>query len=144
MATGVARRAPRALPSLSYGTWTLRNAVDEGGKDWSNSVLQFTSQEETSDGLVLRGTFTWRLDNKLIGTEQVTGRYVERTRHVILEGSAVEHTDPQSDVRLAVGSYSAVVAGDERSLADGRWGLDCPERAWRGGCVGGHAVEAGS
>lgn len=41
---------------------------------------------------------------------------------MIFEGSTVEHTDPQSDVRLAEGSYSAVVAGDERSLADGRWG----------------------
>ncbi len=77
----------RALPGLSYGTWTLRNARDEEGKDWSNSVLQFTSQEETADGLTLRGRFTWRLDNVLMGTEEVSGRYVERTRQIILEGS---------------------------------------------------------
>ncbi len=98
-ATGIARRAAaatgeraanrvasRTLPSLAYGTWTLRNARDEQGKIWSNSVLQFTSQDEAPDGLLLRGRFTWRLDNVLMGTEEFTGHYVERTRQVILEG----------------------------------------------------------
>jgi hypothetical protein len=137
VATGVARRAGAppggaavtagpsasgALPSLSYGTWTLRNARDEEGKNWSNSVLQFTEQEKAPDGLRLRGRFTWRLDNVLLGTEEVSGRYVDRTRQVILEGSAVRDADAARPERLAVGSYSAVVAPDERSLVQGRWG----------------------
>ncbi len=127
VATGVARRAAAASstakPNLSYGTWTLRNARDEDGKDWSNSVLQFTEQEETPDGLLVRGRFTWRLDNMLMGTEDISGRYVERTRQVILEGSAVQDVEhPGLDARLAVGSYSAVLAADERSLGNGRWG----------------------
>jgi hypothetical protein len=137
IATGVARRAPaapgrgvatslappaRALPSLSYGTWTLRNARDEEGKNWSNSVLQITSQEEAPDGLILRGQFTWRLDSVLMGTEAISGRYVERTRQVILEGSAVTDAPHGGRERLAVGSYSAIVAADERSLLKGRWG----------------------
>jgi hypothetical protein len=122
--TGLARRAapPRALPALAYGTWTLRDARDEEGKNWSNSVLQFTAQEESPDGLTLRGRFTWRLDNTLIGREEVTGRYVERTRQVILEGSAVTDLPHAGPERLAVGSYSAVVAPDERALLRGRWG----------------------
>jgi hypothetical protein len=127
-ATGVARRStdagertpsaePRHLPSFAYGTWTLRNALDEQRKRFDNSVLQFTTQEETADGLMLRGRFTWRLDNQLLGTEEFTGRYVERTRQIILEGERV--TDPE---RLAVGSYSAILAPDERTLVQGRWG----------------------
>jgi len=127
VASGLARRAApapasRALPGLTYGTWTLRNARDEEGKNWSNSVLQFTSQEETPDGLALRGRFTWRLDNTLIGSEEVAGRYVERTRQVILEGSAVADVPHAGPERLAVGSYAAVVAPDERALLQGRWG----------------------
>ena len=128
-ATGVARRSAaqpdqnrstetqRQLPSLAYGTWTLRNARDEQQKRWDNSVLQFTTQQETADGLLVRGRFTWRLDNQLIGSEEFTGRYVERSRQIILEGERV--TDPD---RLAVGSYSAVLAADERTLVEGRWG----------------------
>jgi hypothetical protein len=125
MATGVAKRATagtqerpaaRLLPSLAYGTWTLRNARDEGGKRWDNSVLQFTSQQESADGLLLQGRFTWRLDNQLMGTEAFTGRYVERSRQIILEGDRV------SDSRLAVGSYSAILAPDDRTLVQGRWG----------------------
>jgi hypothetical protein len=112
----------RALPSLSYGTWTLRNARDEEGKNWNNSVLQFTSQQESPDGLIVRGRFTWRLDNMLMGTEEVSGRYVERTRQVILEGSSVTDAPHQRSERLAVGSYSAVLTDDERSLVQGRWG----------------------
>ena len=136
VATGVARRAgaatrggiespaasSRALPSLSYGTWTLRNARDENGKNWSNSVLQFTAQEETTDGLRLRGRFTWRLDNALIGIEEFSGQYIERTRLVIIEGGTVEDAEQGPLPQLAVGSYSAVLTPDERSLVQGRWG----------------------
>ena len=128
MATGTASRAEppaaggRDLPRLSLGTWTLRGAVDEGGKNWSDSVLRFTSQEETAEGLSLRGTFTWRLDAQLVGTEDVEGHYVERTREVILEGTSVQDAVPDNEARLAVGSYSAVLAPDGRALRDGRWG----------------------
>jgi hypothetical protein len=114
--------ASRAPPSLAYGTWTLRNARDETGKNWSNSVLQFTSQEEAPDGLLVRGRFTWRLDNVLMGTEEIAGRYIDRTRLVILEGRTVADADHAGPERLAVGSYSAVLAPDERTLLMGRWG----------------------
>lgn len=119
---GAAATLSRALPSLSYGTWTLRNARDDDGKSWSNSVLQFTSQEESPDGLILRGRFTWRLDNVLLGTEEITGRYVARTRQVILEGTSVTDAAHEGPARLAVGSYSAILGDDERSLTQGRWG----------------------
>jgi hypothetical protein len=128
MATGTASRAEaaaaseRGLPRLSLGTWTLRGAVDEGGKNWSDSVLQFTAQEETAEGLTLRGTFTWRLDAQLVGTEEVEGHYVERTREVFLEGLSIQNAAPGSEARLAIGSYSAVLAPDGRALVDGRWG----------------------
>jgi hypothetical protein len=111
-----------SLPSLAYGTWTLRVARDEQGKSWDNSVLQFTSQEEASDGLLLRGRFTWRLDNVLIGTEEFAGRYLGRSRQVILEGSSVTNAEHAGPIRLAVGSYSAVLTPDERALVMGRWG----------------------
>src|SRR5205814_1658091 len=90
--------------------------------NWSDSVLQITAQEEAPDGLRVRGRFTWRLDAVLIGTEEVSGRYIERTRLLILEGSKVEDVKHGSKVRLAVGSYSAVLAPDERSLVNGHWG----------------------
>lgn len=128
VATGVARRladtqqTARSLPALAYGTWTLHDAVDDQKKDWSNSVLQFTSQEATADGLLLKGRFTWRLDGELFGTEDVQGRYLERTRQVIVEGVGVTNAAPAGQMRLAVGSYSAVLSPDERTLADGRWG----------------------
>jgi hypothetical protein len=132
VASGVvapAAGAPRVMPSLSYGTWTLRNARDEQGKRWDNSVLQFTSQEESSDGLIVRGRFTWRLDNMLMGTEEVSGRYVDRTRQVILEGSTVTDAAHDRLERLAVGSYSAVLTDDERSLVRGRWGSTADNEA---------------
>ena len=111
------------LPKLTYGTWTLHNAFDDEGANWSNSVIRFTSQEEAPDGLVLRGMLTWRLDNVLMGTEEFTGRYVARNRQVILDGSSVKDVVHPGPVRLAVGSYSAVVSSDERTLVDGRWGV---------------------
>ena len=107
---------PRRLPELSYGTWTLRNAVDTHGGDWSNSTIKFTSQETTSDGLILKGTMIWRLGELLIGTEGFSGRYVDASRQIYLEGHSV------SDKRLALGSYSAVLSEDERSLLQGTWG----------------------
>jgi hypothetical protein len=112
-----------AGPHLSYGTWTLTKAIDDQGNDWSSSALSFTGQEETPDGLLVRGTFTWRLNYELVGTEEFTGHYVAATRQLFFVGSAV--TDiPNLDTKvLAVGSYSAVLSPDERTLIDGRWGV---------------------
>jgi hypothetical protein len=76
--SGTATAAAKPLPNLAIGTWTLANAIDRNGKDWSDSTLKFLSQEETPGGLVLKGTL--------------------------------------SQEHLAVGSYSAIVADDERSL----------------------------
>ena len=107
---------PRRLPELSYGTWTLHNAVDMQGNDWSNSTIKFSFQERTLDGLTLKGTMTWRLGEMLIGIEVFSGRYVDATRQIFLESQSV------SDKRLALGSYSAVLSADERSLLKGTWG----------------------
>ena len=105
------------MPYLAYGSWTLRSAIDEMGLNWSNSVLKFSSQQPAPEGLLLRGTFTWRLNNELVGTENVAGYYIAATRQLTFEGESV--TNPE---RLAVGSYSAYLSVDERSLNDGRWG----------------------
>jgi hypothetical protein len=115
--TGTAPQPQRpTMPHLAYGSWTLRNAIDEGGYNWSNSVLKFSAQEPTSEGLRLRGTFTWRLNNEVVGTEEVAGFYIAATREISLEGQRV------SDRKLAVGSYFAVLSANERELNDGRWG----------------------
>jgi hypothetical protein len=109
-------------PNLAIGTWTLHDAIDRDGGDWTNSTLKFTSQEVTPEGLTLRGTFTWRLKDRLLGTENVSGQYLSTGREIILEGQSVSTTDPSVGYRLAVGSYSAVLADDERSLVKGHWG----------------------
>jgi hypothetical protein len=119
----IAETAPRpTMPHLAYGSWTLRNAIDEGG-DWSNSVLKFSSQQRAPEGLLLRGKFTWRLHNELVGTEEVAGFYIAATRQITLEGESV--SEP---IQLAVGSYSAYLSADERELSDGRWGSTAQTR----------------
>ncbi len=146
MATGTASRAEapaaggRDLPRLSLGTWTLRGAVDEGGKNWSDSVLRFTSQEETAEGLSLSGTFTWRLDAQLVGTEDVEGHYVERTReldprrHCCPARRARRRGPPGG--RLLLGS-----AGARRARSQGGpVGLDRPQRARRRRHLGSRAL----
>jgi hypothetical protein len=122
-----------ALPNLTYGAWTLGRAIDDEGRNWSNSVLQFIAQQPAADGLVLQGQFVWRLDNILMGTEDVVGHYVERTRHVILGGSRVTDVPHQGPGRLAVGSYSAVLDDDERALRKGRWGSTAESEAGSAG-----------
>ncbi len=109
-------KSPDQRPQLSYGTWTLRNAVDDEGGNWNNSTIKFTSQEPVADGLTLQGTMTWRFRDSLIGTESFSGRYMDRGQQIFLEGHSV------SDARLAVGSYSAVLSPDHRSLLKGTWG----------------------
>lgn len=111
------------LPAFTYGSWTLRNSRDEEGRAWNNSVLQFTEQDASRDGLLLRGRFTWRHNNVLVGTEEFSGRYVERTRQVILEGTRVTDAAHPGPEHLAIGSYSAVLDQDERALVRGRWGV---------------------
>jgi hypothetical protein len=122
-----------ARPNLTYGAWTLARAIDDEGRNWSNSVLQFIAQQPAADGLVLQGQFVWRLDNILMGTEDVVGHYVERTRHVILEGSRVTDVAHQGPGRLAIGSYSAVLDADERALRKGRWGSTAESEAGSAG-----------
>jgi hypothetical protein len=112
---------PPVRPNLIYGTWTLYNAIDEDGNNFSDSTLNFTSQQDTRDGLTLQGRFTWRLNGKPIGTEDFTGHYLDVNRQVILEGTSVVVTDKSHE--LTPSSYSAVVSADERTLADGRWGV---------------------
>jgi hypothetical protein len=113
--------SPPAMPDFLVGTWTLHNATDAGGNDWSNSVLKFTSQEPDRDGQALRGTFTWRLDAQPMWTEEVSGHYIARTRQVILEGESVTDLGNSAE-KGAPGSYSARLADDERTLVEGRWG----------------------
>lgn len=114
-------------PQLAYGTWTLHKAVDDEGRDWSNSVVKFHTQEPSANGLTLKGTFTWRLNSVLIGSEDFTGYYIAATRQLILEGQAVADAKHDYQRRLAVASYSAILSDDERSLIDGRWGSTSAE-----------------
>lgn len=107
-------------PHLTYGTWTLLESTDAEGNDWSNSVLKFTEQRVTEDGLELKGFFEWRNGTTLLGKEYVTGNYVASTRNLYFEGQSVEQVN--QDKSLAVGSFSARLAEDNRHLIDGTWG----------------------
>lgn len=116
--------SPSTLPHLAYGSWTLRDAIDENGIDWGNSVLKFSAQEASPEGLRLRGSFTWRNGDQVVGTEEVQGFYFAATREIVFEGISVTNPD-----WLAVGSYFAILSADERELNNGRWGssaLDVP------------------
>jgi hypothetical protein len=115
------RPPPPVRPNLTYGTWTLYTAIDEDGNNFSDSSLNFASQQEARDGLTLQGRFTWRLNGKPIGTEDFTGHYLDVNRQIILEGTSVVVTDKSHE--LTPSSFSAVVSVDERTLADGRWGV---------------------
>jgi hypothetical protein len=64
----------------------------------------------------------WRLDNELVGTEEVAGYYIAATRQITLDGESV------TSERLAVGSYSAYLSANERELTDGRWGSSAQAR----------------
>ncbi|MDX2122594.1 MAG: hypothetical protein SF070_16240 [Gemmatimonadota bacterium] len=111
--------AQAEIPQLTFGTWTLKDAVDEQKTDWSNSTLKITSQTPEPSGLALTGVFEWRIGYRLYGVEQATGHYVASTRQLILEGVAIEL---RGDRQLGVGSYSAELSLDGRSLTNGRWG----------------------
>lgn len=110
------------LPQLTRGTWTLRGAVDDEGQDFSNSVIEFTSQEATDDGLAVKGLITWRRGNRPAGTETIDGYYVASTRQLFFTGRDVTPVDQGDDRLLTAGSYSALLSPDGRSLLQGRWG----------------------
>src|ERR1041384_6079322 len=112
-----ALRIPRVRPNLTYGTWTLVSAIDEEGNNFSDSTLNFASQQEAPDGLILRGSFSWRLNDKPIGTEDFTGHYLDANRQVIFEGYRVLVTDKSHE--LTPSSFSAVLSPDGRTLVDG-------------------------
>lgn len=103
-----------------YGTWTLTKAIDNEGNNWNDSTLKFTAQEPSKDGFHLVGKFTWRQNGETIGTESVSGNYLRATRQVIFEGQAVKSMPDRPP--LAVGSYSAFLSPDNRTLTEGRWG----------------------
>jgi hypothetical protein len=112
------------LPHLDYGVWTLHGVVDVSGKHFrlDDSVLKFTSQSETADGLLLQGTFTWRLDGVLLGTEMFKGQYVGATRRVFFEGTSLKRASGPTGQNLVLGSYSALLSADDSALLDGRLG----------------------
>ena len=110
------------VPQLTTGVWTLRNAIDEGGQNFSHSVIEFTAQDWTADGLTVKGLITWRRDDQTIGTETFTGRYIAANRQLFFEGDTITLEDPGARDVLTAGSYSAVLSSDERSLLAGRWG----------------------
>ena len=112
----------RVLPNLTYGIWTLHDAIDDNRTNWNNSVIKFTSQQEVADGLELRGTFTWRFSDTVAGTEEFTGHYVAATRQIFLEGTSVQDAPHGGPNHLAIGSYSATLSVDDRTLLGGRWG----------------------
>jgi hypothetical protein len=107
-------KPPTGFPQLTYGTWTLRDAVDKDNTDWSNSKLKFDSQTDEPDGLSLHGTFEWRRNGVRVGTETFSGHYTHRTRVIIFE--TINVSGP-----LAKASYSAKVSPDDLELVDGRW-----------------------
>ncbi|MBA4019699.1 MAG: hypothetical protein C0483_21250 [Pirellula sp.] len=107
-----------SVPNLTLGAWTLHDAVDNEGFNFADSTLKFTSQEPTQDGALLTGFFEWREQSKLLGRENFVARYVAETRHLFIEGKAVENVEGN----LGVGSFSAVLTADGRKLTDGTWG----------------------
>lgn len=128
------------LPRLDYGVWTLKGTFDDAGEQHvlDGSILRFSSQSESKDGLLLEGTFAWRLDGILLGDEAFKGHYDAATRGVFLEGVAITESKqpgiPQGS--LVLGSYSAILSLDERTLVNGRNGstrssVNAPVR-WEG------------
>jgi hypothetical protein len=113
-----------ALPHLDVGVWTLHGVVDVSGKHFrmDDSVLKFTSQSETADGLLLQGMFTWRLNGVLLGTEMFKGQYVAATRRVFFEGTSLKRASGPAGQDLVLGSYSALLSADDSALLEGRLG----------------------
>jgi len=105
-----------AHPNLTTGTWVLHNAIDVANADWSNSTLKFTSQKDTTDGLVLEGIFSWSQNSILVGTEIFRGNYSDKTRMIGLKGSDTKNVGKEF---IALGNYSAVLSSDGNYLSNG-------------------------
>lgn len=118
------RAAAAADAGLTLSTWTLIKAVDDSGKDWSNSTLKFTSESREGDKFRVAGYFEWRAGNVFVGKEEVEGRYDPVLREIILEGKRVNQEGGYRQARLALGSYSAHLSPDGLSLTEGSWGTD--------------------
>ena len=105
--------------------WTLSGVFADSKKDMlKGSTLKFTSQSETSDGLLLEGAFSWRFNGVLLGTEVVKGHYLAASRGIFLEGVTIQEQNHPGIPRgsLVLGSYSAVLSEDGRALVNGRNG----------------------
>jgi hypothetical protein len=107
---------------LTRGTWTLINAVDDGGRDWSNSTLKFTAQEKVSDGFRLAGYFEWRVEDVLVGKEHFNGHFDPSNAEIILEGTSITQESSHKATLLGKGSYSARLSPDGMKLTNGHWG----------------------
>ena len=109
----------RTLPNLTFGVWTIVDAVDEVGTDFSGSTIKFATQREIVGGLELTGAFEWRGDNnEILGQEHFIANYDATSRQLFIEGQYVQSPDG----RLAVGSFSAKLSDDGRQLVEGTWG----------------------
>jgi hypothetical protein len=109
----------RTLPNLTFGVWTIVEAIDEVGTDFRGSTIKFETQRETADGLELTGSFEWRQENDVVlGQEHFVAHFDTASRQLYIEGQYVE--SPTG--RLAVGSFSARLSDDGRQLVDGTWG----------------------
>jgi hypothetical protein len=116
-------RAPDpAHADLTRGTWTLVNSIDDGGTDWTNSTLKFTTQQKVKDGFRVAGYFEWRSRNLLVGKEQFDGHYDPAQSEIILEGTSVSQQGSDSANVLGKGSYSARLSSDGLMLTNGLWG----------------------
>lgn len=106
-------------PNLTFGVWTIVEAIDEVGTDFRGSTIKFATQRETADGLELTGSFEWRQENDVVlGQEHFVAHFDTASRQIFIEGQYVE--SPTG--RLAVGSFSARLSDDGRQLVDGTWG----------------------
>ena len=99
--------------------WTLHDAIEDAGYDWSGSTLTFTSQVESKDGLVLRGKFEWIHRGTLMGTEDVEGTYDRSTRKLFLAGDLLTRA---KNGRTVKATYTAVLSEDALVLRDGAFG----------------------
>jgi hypothetical protein len=110
--------ATAARPNFVYGTWTITASKDDEGNTWNNSTIKFTSEQVTADGVEFAGFFEWRMNDRLLGREFFSGRYVAADRMMYFEGQSVQ--SPTNE--LAVGSFSCRLSDDNRKLLDGTWG----------------------
>ena len=88
----------------------------------SNSTLNFSSQKDTIDGLVLKGMFSWSRNSILMGTETFEGRYSDKNRMIWLTGLSFSDVTKAGKDSLVLGSYSAVLSQDEDNFSQGTFG----------------------